>query len=68
MPSLRLEERSFTVDEVVHEAEEAFCTSSSNFVMPVVEINGQAIGKGQPGPITRRLREIYIEQSRKRAI
>lgn len=68
IPSLRLLERSFTVDEVVHDAEEAFCTSSSNFVMPVVEINGRAIGKGQPGPITRRLREIYIEQSRQRAI
>lgn len=46
----------------------AFYTSSSSFVMPVVELDGKHIGTGKPGPLTRRLRTIYIEESRKAAI
>jgi D-alanine transaminase len=36
-------------------------------VTPVVEIDGKPIGDGRPGPVTRRLREIYIAESRRRA-
>ena len=70
MPLLRMEERSFTVDEVMDASTttEAFCTSSSNFVMPVVEVDGTPIGNGQVGPITRRLREIYIQEGQKHSI
>ncbi|WP_296416988.1 D-amino-acid transaminase [Pseudooctadecabacter sp.] len=64
---MKVEERSFTIDEA-QEADEAFITSASTFVMPVVEIDGAAIGTGTPGPIAGRLREIYLEESRKAAV
>ncbi len=60
---LRVEERLFSVAEA-HAAQEAFYTSASAFVMPVVEIDGRAIGEGRPGPLTRRLRELYVEMAR----
>ncbi len=62
-----VEERSFTVDEA-KSADEAFVTSASTFVMPVVEIDGAKLGTGAPGPLATRLREIYIDESRKAAI
>lgn len=62
-----VEERSFTPEEAL-EADEAFVTSASTFVMPVVEVDGTALGDGAPGPVARRLREIYLEESLKRAI
>jgi D-alanine transaminase len=36
--------------------------------MPVVEIDGASLGGGTPGPVAKRLREIYLEESRKTAI
>ncbi len=62
-----VEERPFTVAEA-KAADEAFVTSASAFVMPVVEIDGATIGSGRPGPVATRLREIYLEESRKAAI
>ena len=62
-----VEERSFSVDEV-KSADEAFITSASTFVMPVVEFDGVLIGAGKPGNVSKRLREIYIEESRNKAI
>ena len=53
-----LVERGFTIGEA-HAAREAFITSASNTVMPVVDIDGHAIGDGRPGPITRRLRQAF---------
>ncbi|WP_085805046.1 D-amino-acid transaminase [Roseovarius albus] len=64
---MEIEERLFTIDEA-KEADEAFTTSASAFVMPVVEIDGVALGDGSPGPIAQRLREIYLDESRKAAI
>lgn len=64
---MKVEERPFTVEEAKNAAE-AFATAASLFVCPVVEIDGQPIGDGRPGPTARRLREIYIEQSRAAAI
>lgn len=64
---LEVEERQFTLDEA-RAADEAFITSASAFVMPVVEIDGQKIGKGVPGPVTRQMREIYLDEMRKAAI
>jgi D-alanine transaminase len=61
---MEVEERAFTVHEA-KAADEAFITSASAFVMPVVEIDGARIGNGVPGPVARRLREIYIEEMRK---
>lgn len=60
-------ERAFTLDEA-KAADEAFITSASAFVMPVVEIDGAALGGGKPGPVAQRLREIYIEEMRKAAV
>ncbi len=62
-----VEERSFTLDEA-KQADEAFFTSASAFVMPVVEIDGTSLGGGKPGPVATRLREIYIAESLKSAI
>ncbi len=64
---MKVEERSFTIAEA-QEADEAFITSASTFVMPVVEIDGAAIGAGTPGPVAARLREIYLDESRKVAV
>jgi len=60
-------ERSFTIEEA-QSADEAFTTSASAFVMPVVEIDGATLGDGAPGPVAKRLREIYLDESRKAAI
>ncbi len=64
---LKIEERLFTIEEA-QGADEAFTTSASAFVMPVVEIDGVALGGGTPGPIATRLREIYLDESKKAAI
>ena len=57
---LRIEERAFTVEEALA-AKEAFITSASVFVQGVVAIDGKTVGNGKVGPITDRLREIYVE-------
>ena len=64
---MELVERNFTIDEA-QSADEAFVTSASTFVMPVVEIDGQTLGAGMPGPIAAQLREIYLEESLKQEI
>lgn len=60
-----VEERAFTPQEA-RLATEAFNTSATAFVTPVVEIDGEPIGSGRPGEATARLREIYIARSRAR--
>ena len=60
---LAIEERLIPVAEAL-EATEAFYTSASAFVMPVIEIDGRRIGDGVPGPLTRRLRELYLDIAR----
>ena len=64
---MTVEERAFTIEEA-QGADEAFITSASTFVMPVVEIDGAALGDGTPGPVAARLREIYLDESRKAAV
>jgi len=64
---MEIEERAFTIAEA-RAADEAFFTSASAFVMPVVEIDGTTLGSGTPGPVATRLREIYLDESRKAAI
>ncbi len=59
-----VEERNFTVDEA-KQASEAFLTSASSFVLPIVEIDGVEIGDGKPGLVATQLRKIYIEEARK---
>lgn len=61
-----IEERLFTPEEA-YAADEAFLTSASNFVLSIVEIDGKRIGGGQPGPVVRKLREIYLDEARAQA-
>lgn len=55
---IKVIERPFTLDEALA-APEAFLTSATSFVMPIVSIDGRRIGSGAPGPVARRLREAY---------
>ncbi|MGU3493171.1 D-amino-acid transaminase [Xanthobacteraceae bacterium A53D] len=55
---IRIEERAFTREEALN-AREAFISSATNLVMPVVKIDGKAIGEGKPGPMATRLREHF---------
>jgi D-alanine transaminase len=55
---LELEERPFTVDEA-YQAREAFLTSASQTVMPVVRIDGRPVGNGAPGLIASALRRDF---------
>ncbi|QFQ87528.1 D-amino-acid transaminase [Paracoccus kondratievae] len=64
---MQIEERPFTIAEA-QAADEAFFTSASAFVMPVVEVDGVKLGAGKPGPVATRLRELYLEESRKSAV
>ena len=57
-----LEERRFTVEEA-YDAAEAFLTSASNFVLPIVSIDGRPVGDGKPGPVTTRLRALYLQMA-----
>lgn len=61
-----IHERPFTPEEA-RGAAEAFMTAASAFVTPVVEIDGVRLGDGTPGPVTRRLRELYLAEARRRA-
>jgi D-alanine transaminase len=64
--ALTVEERLFTLDEVFA-AQECFTTSATSFVKAVVEVDGKRIGGGQPGPMARRLRDLYVEAARAEA-
>jgi D-alanine transaminase len=64
---MTVEERPFTLEEVAA-AKEAFSTSASAFVAPVVQVDDIVIGSGEPGPVALRLRETYLDQARAAAI
>jgi D-alanine transaminase len=55
---LKLEERPFTVEEA-YGAREAFLTSASQIVMPVVRIDDRPVGNGAPGSVATALREEF---------
>ncbi|GIU65968.1 D-amino-acid transaminase [Candidatus Phycosocius spiralis] len=55
------EERAFSVPEAL-KAQEAFMTSATSFVTPIIAINGCIIGDGKPGKIALSLRTAYISQ------
>jgi D-alanine transaminase len=55
---LSFEERAFTVSEA-KAAREAFQTSAGGLVMPVVKIDGEAVGNGKPGEVALGLRQVY---------
>jgi D-alanine transaminase len=55
---LGFEERPFTVAEALT-AQEAFLTSASQIVMPVVRIDSRPVGEGKPGPVAMALRQAF---------
>lgn len=56
---LKVTERAFSIEEL-KSAKEAFSTSASGFVNPVVRVDDSVIGDGKPGAIAKALRESYI--------
>ena len=59
---LTVSERPFSVEEA-KAAREAFITGAGTLVMPVVSIDGAAIGEGRPGPVAQRLRALYVSHA-----
>lgn len=60
LAGVTLVERSFSLEEALA-ADEAFISSATTLVMPVVSIDGKVIADGKPGPLTQKLRSLYIE-------
>ena len=56
-------ERAFTLAEA-QAAPEAFLTSTTAFVRAIVRIDGCPVGTGEPGPVTLRLRDLYLSYCR----
>lgn len=56
--AIGIEERLFTLKEAL-EADEAFISSATTMALGVVDIDGNQIGYGTPGPITMKMRELY---------
>lgn len=55
------EERLFTLEEAI-QADEAFISSATTLALSVVSIDGNFIGDGKPGELTRKLRSCYKER------
>ncbi len=62
--NIKIEERLFTPEEAL-EADEAFLSSATTFVLPIIEIDGKVIGDGKPGPIFKKMRQMYIDSALK---
>lgn len=63
---IKIEQRCFSLKEALS-AREAFITSTTNYVMPVVHIDGKPVGDGKPGAFSRKLREEYLAYMAKSA-
>lgn len=63
---IKVEERLFTLEEALN-ADEAFMSSATVFVLPITHIDGKAIGDGKAGSITQKLRALYVEAALKEA-
>lgn len=63
---LDVELRPFTVAEAL-EADEAFLSSATTMVLPVISIDGKPIGAGKPGPFARHVRDLYLKKVRAEA-
>jgi len=62
---ITVNEEPFTTD-FVKTADELFLTGTTSEVMPIIQVDGQAVGNGQPGPVVRKLQELFdahIKQS-----
>lgn len=59
-----VEERTFTLNELA-DADEVFLSSTTSEVMPIVELDGSKVGDGVPGPITRKLQQLFVAEIQK---
>ena len=59
---IKIEQRAFTPQEA-YEADEAFLSSATTFVLPIVEIDGHQIGSGKPGKLFLKMRKMYIDSA-----
>lgn len=62
-----INEKPFTVAEA-QTAREAFITGAGSLVTPIVQVDGVQLGDGRPGPVAKRLRALYIERARQKAV
>ena len=60
---VQVEERDITVDELLN-ASEVFLTATTKKIMPVLKINNKPVGNGQPGSITAKLYNKFLELER----
>ena len=54
------EEKAFTLEEF-YQADEAFITSANVLAIPIIQVNETKIGNGNPGPLQKRLQDLYFE-------
>jgi D-alanine transaminase len=64
---LKFKEKSFTVEEA-KSAREAFNTSATGLVMPVVAIDGVKIGEGRPGPVAQKIRRLFHDYAERSSL
>lgn len=64
---LEVAEGPFAVNDAL-QAREAFITGASTQVTPVISIDGRKVGAGEPGPVAKRLRQLYIAGARREAL
>ncbi|MCB2217422.1 D-amino-acid transaminase [Desulfofustis glycolicus] len=62
MEGVRIEQRLFTVEEA-YQADEAFLSSATTIVLPVISIDGKTIGNGKPGKYAALMRQLYIRMA-----
>ncbi|MCY1647744.1 D-amino-acid transaminase [Caulobacter sp. SL161] len=62
-----INEKPFTIAEA-QAAREAFITGAGSLVTPIVQVDGVQLGDGKPGPVAKRLRALYIERARQKAV
>ena len=54
-------EEAFQLDDLL-QADEVFISSTTSEVMPIVEIDGKAVGSGTPGPVTKELQSLFVKR------
>ncbi|MFY8142677.1 MAG: D-amino-acid transaminase [Caulobacter sp.] len=64
---LTVSEKPFTIAEA-QAAKEAFITGAGSLVTSIVQVDGVTLGDGKPGPVAKRLRALYIEKARQKAV
>ena len=64
---LPISEKPFTIAEA-QAAQEAFITGAGSLVTPIVQVDGVKLGDGVPGPVATKLRALYIERARQKAV